>query len=46
MVNENELTIYMLLIIILGILVFGYILERILSYLNGLRWSDALPDEL
>lgn len=35
-----------LLIIILGILLFGFILERILNYLNGLKWSDVLPAEL
>ena len=35
-----------ILLIIIGILVFGYILERILKYLNGLNWSDKLPPEL
>lgn len=35
-----------ILIIIIGILLFGYILERILDYLNGLKWSDKLPPEL
>ena len=35
-----------LLIIILVILLFGYILERFLNYLNGLKWSDNIPAEL
>ena len=32
--------------LILAILVFEYLLERILSYLNSTYWSDRLPDEL
>ncbi len=35
-----------ILLIIIGILLFGYVLERILNYLNGLKWSDKLPPEL
>jgi len=35
-----------ILLIIIGILLFSYILERILNYLNGLKWSDKLPPEL
>src|ERR1039457_1447433 len=31
---------------ILGFLVFEYILEGILAYLNSTYWSDHLPDEL
>ncbi len=34
------------LYIILAILVFEYILERILDYLNSTYWSDHLPKEL
>lgn len=34
------------LYIILAILVFEYILERILAYLNSTYWSDHLPKEL
>ncbi len=34
------------LLIIISILLFGYILARILNYLNGLKWSDKLPPEL
>jgi STE24 endopeptidase len=34
------------LYIILGILVFEFILERILAYLNSTFWSDHLPEEL
>ncbi|HKJ42818.1 MAG TPA: M48 family metallopeptidase [Sunxiuqinia sp.] len=32
--------------IIIGILVFDFILERYLDYLNTTRWSDKLPDEV
>ncbi len=32
--------------IIIGILLFGFILERILAYLNSTRWSNKLPDVL
>lgn len=35
-----------ILYIIIGILVFDFILERILSYLNDKNWSDELPAEL
>lgn len=34
------------LIIIITILVFEYILERIFDYLNASRWSNELPEEL
>ena len=33
-------------IIIVCFLVFDYIFERILDYLNSTYWSDELPDEL
>lgn len=32
--------------IIIGILVFDFVLERYLDYLNTTRWSDQLPDEV
>ena len=32
--------------IILGIILFGYLLERFLNYLNATMWSDSLPDKL
>jgi len=32
--------------IIVGILVFDYLLDRFLSYLNSTRWSDKLPEDL
>jgi len=32
--------------IITGIIVFDFLLERILDYLNATRWSDELPPEL
>ena len=32
--------------IILGIIVFNYLLERFLAYLNQKNWSTTLPDEL
>lgn len=35
-----------MLIIIIIILVAGYIVERILDYLNSTYWSDVLPNEL
>jgi STE24 endopeptidase len=35
-----------ILIIILAILIFNYILERVLDYLNSTLWSDELPEEL
>lgn len=35
-----------LFLIIVGILLFNYVLERILNYLNATRWSDTLPEEL
>ena len=33
-------------ILIIGLLVFDYLLERSLDYLNSTRWSDQLPKEL
>jgi len=33
-------------IIIIAILIFDYLLERYLDYLNSTRWSDVLPKEL
>ena len=33
-------------ILIIGLLVFDYLLERLLDYLNSTRWSDQLPKEL
>jgi len=33
-------------IIIISILLFDYILERVLDYLNSTYWSNELPDEL
>ncbi len=35
-----------LLYIIIGIIVFDYVFERILDYLNSTYWSDELPAEL
>ena len=35
-----------ILIIILVILIFNYILERILDYLNSTLWTNELPSEL
>jgi len=35
-----------LLIIIVIILVFGYVMERFLDYLNATWWSNDLPEEL
>ena len=32
--------------IILAVLIFDYLLERLLDYLNSTYWSDALPAEL
>ena len=32
--------------IIIGILIFDYLLERILDYLNSTYWSNTLPKEL
>ncbi|MGQ8338769.1 M48 family metallopeptidase [Sunxiuqinia sp. A32] len=32
--------------IIIGILIFDFVLERFLDYLNTTRWSDQLPDEV
>lgn len=32
--------------IIIGILVFDYLLDRFLNYLNTTKWSDKLPEEL
>jgi STE24 endopeptidase len=32
--------------IIIGILIFDYVLERILDYLNSTYWSNTLPKEL
>ena len=32
--------------IIIGILLFDYILERFLDYLNSTKWSNILPKEL
>ncbi len=37
---------HVILIVIIVILVVGYIVERILDYLNSTYWSDELPDEL
>lgn len=34
------------LYIILAILIFDYLLERVLAYLNSTYWSDKLPKEL
>jgi len=31
---------------IIGILIFDYLLERLLDYLNSTRWSNELPTEL
>ncbi|MFC2138780.1 M48 family metallopeptidase [Bacteroidota bacterium] len=31
---------------IIGILLFGYCLERFLAYLNSTKWSNKLPEEL
>ncbi|MEA3479112.1 MAG: M48 family peptidase, partial [Bacteroidota bacterium] len=39
---STELVLY----IIIGIIVFDYIFERILDYLNSTYWSDELPEEL
>jgi len=33
-------------IIIVSIVIFGYLLERFLSYLNSTKWTDKLPEEL
>lgn len=35
-----------ILSIILAILIFNYILERVLDYLNSTLWTNKLPDEL
>jgi len=35
-----------ILYIIIGILVFDFILERILDYLNSKNWSNKVPEEL
>ena len=32
--------------IIVGIIVFNYIVERILDYLNSIKWTNKLPEEL
>lgn len=32
--------------IIIGILVFDFVFERFLEYLNSTRWSDQLPEEV
>jgi len=32
--------------IIIGLLVFDFVLERFLDYLNTTRWSETLPDEV
>jgi STE24 endopeptidase len=32
--------------IIVGILIFDYLVERVLEYLNDKNWSDSIPDEL
>lgn len=32
--------------LIIAVLIFDYILERILDYLNMRRWTDQVPDEL
>lgn len=32
--------------LIIGILIFDYLLERLLDYLNSTKWSSALPDEI
>ena len=32
--------------LIIAILVFDFILERVLDYLNTTRWSDQLPEEV
>lgn len=36
----------MIFYIIIGILVFDYLLERLLDYLNSRLWSNKLPEEL
>lgn len=33
-------------IIIISIVVFGYVLDRVLDFLNSTRWSSKLPEEL
>jgi len=33
-------------IIIVSIVIFGYLLERYLSFLNSTKWTDKLPEEL
>ena len=33
-------------IIIIAIIIFNFLLERVLEYLNTLKWSDKLPEEL
>jgi len=38
--------VYTLLYIIIAIIVFDYVFERILDYLNSTYWSDELPAEL
>ena len=32
--------------IIIGIIIFDYLLERLLDYLNSTYWSNELPKEL
>lgn len=40
------ITAELILYIIIGIIAFDYIFERILDYLNSTYWSDELPEEL
>ena len=37
---------YNLFYLIIGIVVFDYLLERFLDYLNTTRWSTILPEAL
>ncbi len=37
---------YLFFILIIAILIFDYLLERWLDFLNSTRWSNVLPDEL
>jgi len=35
-----------LLYIIIGVIMFDFLLERFLDFLNRSRWSDSLPESL
>ena len=37
---------HIILIVIIVILAVGYVVERVLDYLNSTYWSDELPEEL